>query len=83
MEEIFVGIGWTSGTKEEAVARAKALFKAKGWDTGSFQEEQEVEEHRETCGNLEVQEGLYEDVAESSGYWSATDGVVTVQFECS
>jgi hypothetical protein len=32
-------------------------------------------------GNLEVQEGLYEQTDEGRGEWKATDGVATVRFE--
>ncbi len=80
MEDIFVGIKWTEGTEEQAVGRAKAILEREGWETGEFAREDGGD--GEACGNLEVEEGLYDEVSEGEGAWEATDGVVTVEFEC-
>jgi hypothetical protein len=80
MEDIFVEIEWNAGTPEGAVERAKAIMAREGWSTGGFQAEQG--EANSVAGVLEVQEGLYDEVSEGEGAWEATDGVVTVRFEC-
>jgi hypothetical protein len=80
---ILVEIAWTKGSKEDAVERAKAVLLREGWETGSFeQEDVDAPEDGSAYGNLEVQEGLYEKVESGPGVYEATDGVVTVRFEC-
>jgi hypothetical protein len=81
MDEIFVEISWKEGTKEQAVERAASILHREGWDSGSFCEV-DGQEGKSVCGNLEVEEGLYEKVEAGRGEWSATDGVATVRFEC-
>jgi hypothetical protein len=79
MEAIFVNIEWASGTKAEAVERAKAIIRSKGTEVGAFEEEQEM--NGAVLGNLECGESLYDSVDEDDGAFEATDGVVTVSFE--
>lgn len=80
MEAIFVGIKWKTGTKEEAIAAAKAILP---WEAGDFEEEDGGEHDDGTkwvVGNLDLEDGSYEAIEEEDGY-EGDDGNVTVEIE--